>query len=549
MFSAGAIIADRAGYPEYHVVHATKRVTRTAKTVMNTSTEQKTPGEKALEIAIAVLLGAGLYASSRYSYLLFHTLAEFFCILVIFVVFVLAWNTRRMLDNHYLLFIGIASLSSGALQLLHTLAYKGFGVFPGNSANLATQLWIAFRFVSSLSFMAAPFFIARKMNTALVLAIYTVVTLFLSSVIFFGYFPDCYIEGQGLTPFKIYSEYGIILIYLAALGLLLHQRHVFDRGVLRLLSSSIITAIAAELSFTKYISVFGIFNLAGHFFMLVSIYCIYRAIVVTGLMQPTGLLFRDLKESEEKISGLNRELLRHVAELQQSNRELDAFSYTVSHDLRAPLRAVDGFSLVLLEDYAGKLDDEGRDYLQRMRAASQRMTQLIDDLLNLSRAGRIELVRAEVDLSDLARDVAEDLRKTQPERDVDFVIAQGLRVIGDGRLLRVALDNLLGNSWKFTAGRGRGRIELGMLPAGPGSGQTGQGQEGKPVYYVKDDGAGFDMAYADRLFAPFQRLHSRDEFAGTGIGLATVRRIIERHGGRIWAESAPDRGATFYFTL
>ncbi|MBI4791795.1 MAG: PAS domain-containing sensor histidine kinase, partial [Deltaproteobacteria bacterium] len=182
--------------------------------------------------------------------------------------------------------------------------------------------------------------------------------------------------------------------------------------------------------------------------MLVSIYCIYRAIVVTGLMQPTGLLFRDLKESEEKISGLNRELLRHVAELQQSNRELDAFSYTVSHDLRAPLRAVDGFSLLLLEDYAGKLDDEGRDYLQRMRAASQRMTQLIDDLLNLSRAGRIELVRAEVDLSDLARDVAEDLRKTQPERDVDFVIAQGLRVIGDGRLLRVALDNLLGNSWK-----------------------------------------------------------------------------------------------------
>jgi signal transduction histidine kinase len=519
------------------------------KRVMNTSVEQKKAGQKALEIAIAVLLGAGLYASSRYSYLLFHTLAEFFCILVVFVVFVLAWNTRRMLDNHYLLFIGIASLSSGALQLLHTLAYKDFGVFPGNSANLATQLWIAFRSVSSLSFMAAPFFIARKMNTALVLAVYTAVTLLLSSAIFFGFFPDCYVEGQGLTLFKINSEYGIILIYVAALGLLLRQRHAFDRAVLRLLGFSIITAIAAELSFTKYISVFGIFNLAGHFFMLVSVFCIYRAIVVTGLMQPTSLLFRNLKESEEKISVLNRELLRHVAELQESNRELDAFSYTVSHDLRAPLRAIDGFSLVLLDDYADKLDDEGRDYLQRLHAASQRMTQLIEDLLNLSRAGRIELVRAEVDLSDLARDIAEELRKTQPERDVDFVIAQGLRVSGDGRLLRVALDNLLGNSWKFTARRGRGRIELGAMPAGPGSGQTGQGQEGKTVYYVKDDGAGFDMAYADRLFAPFQRLHSRDEFSGTGIGLATVKRIIDRHGGRIWAESAPDKGATFYFTL
>lgn len=516
---------------------------------MNTSAEQKMAGQKALQAAIAVLLGAGLYVSSRYSYLLFHTLAEFFCILVVFVVFVLAWNTRWMLDNHYLLFIGIASLSSGALQLLHTLAYKDFGVFPGNSANLATQLWIAFRSVSSISFMAAPFFIARKMNTALVLILYTAVTLLLAAAIFFGFFPDCYVEGQGLTPFKINSEYGIILIYVAALGLLLRQRHAFDRAVLRLLGVSIITAIAAELSFTKYISVFGIFNLAGHFFMLVSVFCIYRAIVVTGLMQPTSLLFRNLKESEEKISGLNRELLRHVAELQESNRELDAFSYTVSHDLRAPLRAIDGFSLVLFEDYADKLDDEGRDYLQRLRAASQRMTQLIEDLLNLSRSGRIELVRSEVDLSDLARDIAENLRKTQPERDVEFVIAPGLRVSGDERLLRVALDNLLGNGWKFTARRDRGRIELGVLAAGLGGEQTGQEEAGQNIYYVKDDGAGFDMAYADRLFAPFQRLHSRDEFAGTGIGLATVKRIIDRHGGRIWAESAPGQGATFYFTL
>jgi signal transduction histidine kinase len=515
---------------------------------MNNRPEQTRPGPKVLPTAIAVLLGAGLYASSRYSYLLFHTLAEFFCILVVFVVFVLAWNTRRMLDNHYLLFIGIASLSSGTLQLLHTLAYKDFGVFPGNSANLATQLWIAFRFVSAFSFMAAPFFIGRKMNTPLALAGFAAVTFLLAVAIFLGFFPDCYLEGQGLTPFKISSEYVIILIYLAALGLLFHKRQAFDRGVLRLLGVSLITAVAAELSFTKYISVFGIFNLVGHLFMLVSVFCLYRAIVVTGLVQPTSLLFRNLKESEGKISGLNRELQQHVAELQESNRELDAFSHTVSHDLRAPLRAIDGFSQALLEDYGSRLDDEGREYLQRMGAASRRMAQLIEDLLNLSRSGRIELCRGEVDLSAMARDIAEDLRKMQPEREVDFVIAPGLTANGDERLLRVALDNLLGNGWKFTFRRDQGKIELGVL-AESGSEQTGQGTAGENVYYVKDNGAGFDMAYADRLFVPFQRLHGRDEFGGTGIGLATVRRIIERHGGRIWAESAPERGATFYFTL
>ncbi|MFZ5773044.1 MAG: sensor histidine kinase [Thermodesulfobacteriota bacterium] len=515
---------------------------------MKNGPEQSMAGPRALPLVLAFLLVAGLYASSRYSYLLFHTLTEFFCILVIFVVFVLAWNTRRMLDNHYLLFIGIASLSSGTLQLLHTLAYKDFGVFPGSSANPATQLWIAFRFVSGVSFAAAPFFIERKMNTTLVLAGYAAVTFLLAVAVFLGFFPDCYLEGQGLTPFKINSEYFIILIYLAALGLLLHKRHAFDRGVLRLLAASIITAVAAELSFTKYISVFGIFNLVGHLFMLVSVFCIYRAIVVTGLVQPTSLLFRNLKESEEKISGLNRELQQHVAELQESNRELDAFSYAVSHDLRAPLRAIDGFSQALLEDYGSRLGEEGRDYLQRMSSASQRMTQLIEDLLNLSRSGRIELRRGEVDLSAMARDVAENLRKTQPGREVEFVIAPGLTVNGDERLLRVALDNLLGNGWKFTARREQGKIEMGMLAAG-GNGRTGMHAEEGNVYYVKDNGAGFAMVYADRLFAPFQRLHSRDEFGGTGIGLATVRRIIERHGGRIWAESAPDQGATFYFTL
>ncbi|MGB7542146.1 MAG: ATP-binding protein, partial [Burkholderiales bacterium] len=219
-------------------------------------------------------------------------------------------------------------------------------------------------------------------------------------------------------------------------------------------------------------------------------------------------------------------------------KELEAFSYSVSHDLRAPLRHIDGFGQILLEDYAGKLDDEGRRHLQRVREASQRMAQLIDDLLNLSGITRAEMRRETVDLSRMAEMAAEALRKTDPQRAAEIVIEKGLTAEADERLLRVALDNLLGNAWKYAGKRPRARIEVGRTD-----------RDGKTAYFVRDNGAGFDMAYAHKLFGAFQRLHSVSEFPGTGIGLATVQRIIHRHGGQIWAESAVDKGATFYFTL
>ncbi|MBI4319890.1 MAG: HAMP domain-containing protein [Chloroflexi bacterium] len=232
------------------------------------------------------------------------------------------------------------------------------------------------------------------------------------------------------------------------------------------------------------------------------------------------------------------QLRDHAARLEQINRELEGFSYSVSHDLRAPLRAIDGFSHALLEDYADKLDEQGKGYLDRVRAASQRMAQLIDDLLSLSRLTRSEVRREQVDLSALVGTIAAELRQTEPERQVEFVIAEGLVAMGDTRLLRVALENLLGNAWKFTGKHPSARIEFGVVE-----------QDGKPAYFVRDDGAGFDMAYADRLFGAFQRLHTPMEFPGSGIGLATVQRIIHRHGGDVWAEGAVEQGATFYFTL
>jgi PAS domain S-box-containing protein len=254
---------------------------------------------------------------------------------------------------------------------------------------------------------------------------------------------------------------------------------------------------------------------------------------------------RALRDSEEAVRRLNAELAQRVRDVTErtiqveaANRELEAFSYSVSHDLRAPLRAIDGFSQALLEELWPQLEPIHRAYLQRVRDATHRMGELIDGLLSLSRLTRSEMHISQVDLSALAAEVAASLRRTQPEREVTLIIAPGLVTRADASLLRVLFDNLLGNAWKYTANRQRPHVEVGSVRVAAGT-----------AYFVRDDGAGFDMAYADKLFRAFQRLHTVDEFPGSGIGLATVQRIVHRHGGAVWADAAVDEGATFYFTL
>jgi len=253
-------------------------------------------------------------------------------------------------------------------------------------------------------------------------------------------------------------------------------------------------------------------------------------------------MLEQIQERDGALRAAHEELEQRVqertAQLAAANKELEAFSYSVSHDLRAPLRSIDGFSLALLEDSAERLDEEGKDHLQRIRAATQRMGMLIDDLLNLSRVTRTEIHKETVNLSALVHAVAAGLQEAQPERKIDFRIENRLEANADARLVQVILENLLGNACKFTSKRTSPCIEFGQTR-----------HNGSSAYFVRDNGAGFDAAYANRLFGAFQRLHGAAEFPGTGIGLATVQRIVRRHGGEIWAEGAVEKGATFYFTL
>jgi two-component system, sensor histidine kinase and response regulator len=266
-----------------------------------------------------------------------------------------------------------------------------------------------------------------------------------------------------------------------------------------------------------------------------------KVAVFVELAKKTDLLRRQahmLRANEQAAREQAAEQAELVRDLEHKNRELESFSYAVSHDLRAPLRRIDSYSKAILDSQADRLDETGRKFLERVRQSSREMSQLIDDVLYLARVTRAELREQEVDLSALVTLLLDRIRESEPDRDVEFKVRPGVIVLGDGQLLRIAMENLLDNAWKFTSRRPEARIEFGMSQIG-----------GESSYFVRDNGAGFDMTYVDRLFGPFQRLHLTSEFPGSGIGLATVQRIIHRHGGRVWAEGMVGQGATFHFTL
>ena len=598
-----------------------------------------------LQWYLTVLAGAlvlfGLYMASRYNYLLFHSIAEIFSIIVAVAIFIIAWNSRRFLDNAYFLFLGIAFLFVGALDLLHTLVYPGMEVFPEHGTNTAAQLWVSARYLQSLSLLIAPLIIGRKLRVNLVFLGYGLVGAFvIVSILYWNIFPTCFVEGVGLTIFKKVSEYIISFILVGAILSMYRQRRKFDVVVLRLLFAAIFVTIASELSFTFYESPFGFPNLLGHFLKIAAFYLIYKAIIETGLVKPYDLLFRDLKLREEQYRDLyeeapdayfscgvdgiikranrsatellgyrreelvgkpvpdlyadtpngkaaaegvfkrflsgeeirdqelearradgstvwvslsvrpirdkegrvvaSRSMMVNITEQKKLDQLKDDFISLVSHELRSPMTVIAGAINTALTEAERLSPEETRQLLKDAAAESESLSNLLANLLELSRvqAQRLVLYSEAIDVKRVIQDAVDKIKRQYSARK--FVISLPRRlspVQADPLRLERILYNLLENAVKYSPPGGEVRV-------------SAKPQEEYLVIGVSDEGIGISPADQEKLFGPFQRLEKRPSgVRGVGLGLMVCRRLVEAHGGHIWVESEPGHGSTFFFTM
>jgi PAS domain S-box-containing protein len=592
-------------------------------------------------ILVGALVFIGLYSASLYNYLLFHSLAEIFSIIVAAGIFIIAWNSRRFLDNNYFLFIGVAFLFVAFLDLLHTLAYSGMGVFPEYGTNLPTQLWVSARYLQSLSLLIAPLFIGKKLRARFIFLGYGLVcALAVVSIFYWNIFPTCFVEGTGLTVFKKVSEYIISFILIGAIFTMFRKRSQFDVVVLRLLFAAILVTIASELSFTFYESPFGFPNLLGHFLKIAAFYLIYKAIIETGLIKPYDLMFRNLKQREEQyrdlyeeapdayfscgadgiikranrsateLLGYSREELvgRPVADLYADtpsgkataegvfrrfldgeeirDQELEArrsdgssvwvslsvrpirdkegqvvasrsimvditeqkkldqlkddFIGLVSHELRSPMTVITGAINTVLTEAERLSPEETHQLLKDAAAESETLSNLLSNLLELSRvqAQRLVLHSEAIDVKKIVQEAVDKIKRQSATHK--FVINLPRRlppVEADPLRLERILYNLLENAVKYSPPGGEVRVSA--KPEGE-----------QLVIGVSDEGIGISPADQEKLFSPFQRLEKRPSgVRGVGLGLMVCRRLVEAHGGNIWVESEPGHGSTFFFTM
>jgi PAS domain S-box-containing protein len=609
----------------------------------------------------------GFCLISRYSLPLFYSIAGFFSVVIAGGVFAVAWNSRGFLENNYLLFLGIAYLFVGALDLLHTLAYGGMRVFPGFGADLPVQLGFAARGLESVSLCLAPLCLGRRLKPDAVFAGYVLAFAVIILIIFvWPIFPLREAAGAGLTALKQTADCLPGVILLGALALLWRRREEFDPEVLHLLLAAIALAAGSELARTVFAEASDQAGVVAHLLKILSLFLIYKALIETGIRRPYNLLFRNLRLGEAmvrqerdfadslmetvqvmvlildrqgRINRLNpaaerltgyalaqvegrlfwevfpapeavdtvKEAFYHLTagEVHQADEiewvakdgvrrliawsatahigedglvshvigtgiditdrrdaeirlqrlqaelacqvqgdkartgELDSFTAAVCRDLRSPLRWISGFCQALEVTGAHRLDFRGRRYLRRLRRLIRQTGELTEALLEHARLAGAAMQWQEIDLSDQAHTIAAALKRTAPGRRVEFIIGTNLRAEGDPAMLRWVLSILLGNAWKFTETVPRGKIEFETLPA----------TDGTRGFLVRDNRAGLAPNGGHGLFRTFHRLHATRDFPGPGPGLATVKRIIQRHGGRVWAEIDLRQGATFYFTL
>lgn len=598
-----------------------------------------------LQWYLTILAGAlvlfGLYMTSRYNYLLFHSIAEIFSIIVAVAIFIIAWNSRRFLDNSFFLLLGVAFLFVGALDLLHMLVYPGMEIFPEHGTNTAAQLWVSARYLQSLSLLIAPLVVARKLRVRFLFLGYGLFCAFvIVSILYWNIFPACFVEGFGLTTFKKVSEYLISFILVGSILSMFQQRRKFDVGVLRLLFAAIIVTIASELSFTFYDSPFGFPNLLGHFLKIAAFYLIYKAIIETGLVKPYDLLFRDLKLREEQFRDLyeespdaylscgtdgiikranrrasellgysseelvgkpvtylyadtpsgkavargvfqrfldgketrdqelelkradgtsvwvnlsvrpikdkegrvvaSRSVMVDITEHRKLDQLKDDFIGLVSHELRSPMTVITGAINTALTEAERLSPEETHQLLKDAATESETLSNLLANLLELSRvqAQRLVLYSEAIDVKKIVQEAVDKIKRQYSTHKLVLSLPRRLPLVyADPLRLERILYNLLENAVKYSPPGGEVRVS-----AKP------QGEQ--LVIGVSDQGIGISPADQEKLFAPFQRLEKRPSgVRGVGLGLMVCRRLVEAHGGHIWVESKTGHGSTFFFTM
>ncbi|MEW5725467.1 MAG: MASE3 domain-containing protein, partial [Thermodesulfobacteriota bacterium] len=499
-------------------------------------------GRKTLSYTGALLLLVGLYFSSLYNYLLFHSLVELFSIVVAFSLFAVAWNSRKYIQNGYLLFVGLAYFFVAGLDLMHTLSYKGLEILT-DYGDYATQLWIAARYLESLSLLAGFHYLNpdRKLRPYVLFTGYlTVTTVLLASIFVWKVFPVCLVEGRGLTPFKKNSEYVISFILVAAVFLLIKNRGRFEELVFKLIFWSLLLTIASELAFTFYISAYGFSNLVGHYFKLFSFWLIYKAIIETGLVRPHDLIFRELA-LQEKVLAQARE------EAEKANRAKSMFLASMSHEIRTPMNVVLNMADLAL---GSGPSDQVRGYLEDLKAAAGHLLQILNDLLDFSKveAGRLELESLDFDLPAVLGSTLKPLEHQARTKGLDFrlkldpAVPRYLR--GDPGRLRQIILNLVQNALKFTE-TGGVAVEVGVDPSLAADGPV------RVLVKVSDTGVGIAPEMQERIFEGFRQADGSitRRYGGTGLGLSISRKLAELMGGRLWVESRVGEGSDFFAAL